>query len=96
MRDLRIAYDTMMVAFIQPEWKAQWYVYVPGTVSVTLKVLPMVMTCGEAAGLAPVGTESHTTSCGAEVSWSEKVTTVPGVTVTVAGEKLSAMLSPTP
>jgi hypothetical protein len=51
-----------MVAFIQPEWNAQWYVYVPATVSVTLNVLPVVMTCGEAAGFAPVGTVSQTTS----------------------------------
>jgi hypothetical protein len=51
-----------MVAFIQPEWKAQWYVYVPGTVSVTLNVCPSLITWGELAGLAPVGTESHTTS----------------------------------
>jgi hypothetical protein len=51
-----------MVAFIQPAWNAQWYVYVPGTVSTTLKVLPWFMIWGEFATCAPDGMVSHTTS----------------------------------
>lgn len=85
-----------MVAFIHVEWNAQWYVYVPGTVSFTLNVSPLFIICCELAGLAPDGTESHTTSCGADVSWSENVTFVPAATVTVAGEKFNCILVPTP
>jgi hypothetical protein len=84
-------------ACIHPEWKMQSYEYVPGTVRVTLYVWPDVMICGEFAGLAPEGTLVHTTSCGAPLwlSWSAKVTTVPGATVTLAGEKLSVWSAPT-
>ena len=87
----------MIVACIHPEWKMQSYEYVPGTVRVTLYVWPDVMICGEFAGLAPEGTLVHTTSCGAPLwlSWSAKVTTVPGATVTLAGEKLSVWSAPT-
>jgi hypothetical protein len=55
------------------------------------------MICGEPAGLAPEGTLVHTTSCGAPLwlSWSAKVTTVPGATVTLAGEKFSDWSAPT-
>jgi hypothetical protein len=35
-----LALSTVMEPRIQPEWKAQWYVYVPGTVSATLNVSP--------------------------------------------------------
>jgi hypothetical protein len=53
------------------------------------------MIWGEFAGLAPVGTESQTTSWGAELSESVKVTVVPGATVRLAGEKLSVVSVPT-
>lgn len=69
----------------------------PGTVSVTVKVWPDIMTSGEFAGLAPEGMLVHTTSCGAPLwlSWSEKVTAVPGAIVALAGEKSSDWSAPT-
>jgi hypothetical protein len=60
-----------------------------------VNVWPWLMIWGEFAGLAPVGTVSQTTSWGAELSWSENVTTVPGATVTLAGEKFSVVSVPT-
>lgn len=53
------------------------------------------MIWGEFAGLAPVGTESQTTSWGAELSESVKVTVVPEATVRLAGEKFSVVSVPT-
>jgi hypothetical protein len=71
--------------------------YVPGTVSVTVNVWPAVITSGEFATVAPEGTLLHVTSWGAPLwlSWSTKVTTVPGATVTLAGEKFSDWSFPT-
>jgi hypothetical protein len=46
--------------------------------------------------LAPEGWEVHATLCGAEASWSLNVIVEPAATLSVAGEKLSAVFEPTP
>src|ERR1700721_2997198 len=63
--------------------------YVPGTVSVTLKVWPWLMVMLEFAKCAPAGKVTHVTLCGATVSLSKKVIVVPAATVRFSGSKFS-------
>jgi hypothetical protein len=72
---------------------------VPGVVSVTVKVFPFVMICGEFGALAPDGCEVHATLCGAPdwLSWSTKLIVLftPTTTVKVAGWKFRDWSAPT-
>jgi hypothetical protein len=79
------------------EWNVQWYVYVPGVVSVTVKLWPAFIISGEFATCAPVGIVSHVTLCGAPLwlSWSTNVMVVPAATVRFSGEKFSDWSAPT-
>jgi hypothetical protein len=63
---------------------------VPGVVRVTVKVWPAVIISGEFWTDAPEGTVCHVTLWGAPdwLSWSTKVTVVPGATLRVEGWKL--------
>jgi hypothetical protein len=70
---------------------------VPGVVSVTVKVWPAVIISGEFWTDAPEGTVCHVTLWGAPdwLSWSTKVTVVPGATLRVEGWKLRDWSLPT-
>ena len=56
-------YDTtIIVPFIQPGWRLQWYWYVPGTVNVIVNVL-LGFTLPESKDVAPLGTDPEVTVC---------------------------------
>jgi len=87
---------TVRVACIHPGWNWHSYLYVPGVVSVTEKLSPLV-SVGDAAGVvAPLGTLEKNTLWGAIESWSSHVIVLltPITIVALAGQKLAPVPAP--